>query len=893
MKTIKFGRLLRILICLTFVLGVVTTCSARLPMNQFGTYWVQTHRFQIMNYSDYTAMTENPDTELGNLMDLKTTGYIGSFSWNREYTDPVGFNFHAALYCDDSSVSGGQITQDILDQIGYVSAATGYSDAWQVGQEPQDTADANALYIVGNYLKSNWPNSLTWINFGMDTAGNPTYSWLNTCTNTVQPDMISVDVYPYYKYPSSHYPEYANWFSLAMNGRAVANNYGIPHFAWLQSFEFTSAFPHWRHPSESEMRAEAFACLAMGYKGYSWLGYDQCDVSGDPAYWFVNPTTRAKNASYAYAQSIDSEVEKLGPYLRFLKSEDVRFVPNTGHGTPSGLSNWSSGAGGDQYIQAICVQQPSVDKRDALIGFFTDASGQRYFMIQNLWRGSTYSAADTSAAITIGYYGATLPVPGKVYRLDRSTGQSVEVSLNGGGNLNLSLPGGTAELFSYTPFSLDKTMNIAKDPGFESGGAGSIWNTAWGGNCSYQNNNAHSGSYSLRVGTAYGGAIDQHVPVLPDTQYQLSVWLKPTIADGAGYFGVEVFDSSDALISNCIPYQYITGTAGSYSQYTMTFSTPSNATKIAPYVIKNAGSGGYLYADDFCLKILGQNLVQNPGFESGSTSWDTSWGNSSAVNSNGHYSSSYSMRVGNGVGGFKQLLPVEPNRQYMLSGWLNMSIADGSGQLGAEFFDSDGNLIANAIPYINTSGSANTYYPYSLCFTAPSNAANMLVYVYKNAGSGGYCYADDICLRVMDQNLIVNPGFESVNANWNTAWGGNSGAVNSNGHWCSTYSMRVGTAAGGACQDIHAVPNTSYSLSGWFKQTIADDASKFGVKALDSAGNLIAVFDQYVTLSGTSYAPYTLNFTTPANTAKIRVYVYKNTGSGGYMYADNLYLLRD
>ena len=83
----------------------------------------------------------------------------------------------------------------------------------------------------------------------------------------------------------------------------------------------------------------------------------------------------------------------------------MRFVPNKGHSTPAGLTNWSKGAGGDKYIKGIGLSTPTHDKQDALIGFFTDQKGRRYFMLQNLYRAPGLSAAAATSTITVNFGG--------------------------------------------------------------------------------------------------------------------------------------------------------------------------------------------------------------------------------------------------------------------------------------------------------------------------------------------------------------------------------------------------------------------------------------------------------------------------------------------------------
>ena len=130
----------------------------------------------------------------------------------------------------------------------------------------------------------------------------------------------------------------------------------------------------------------------------------------------------------------------------------MRFITIRGHSTPSGLSNWGKGAGLDQHITGISLTTPGHARQDALIGFFIDKRGRQYFMLQNLYRAPELTARAATSSITIDFRGELLPVRGTVYRLDRASGKSVEVKLINDNKLYDSLPGGTADLYSYVPF---------------------------------------------------------------------------------------------------------------------------------------------------------------------------------------------------------------------------------------------------------------------------------------------------------------------------------------------------------------------------------------------------------------------------------------------------------
>ena len=185
--------------------------------------------------------------------------------------------------------------------------------------------------------------------------------------------------------------------------------------------------------------------------------------------------------------------------------------------------------GGDPYISSIGLSSADNTYQDGLIGLFTDLQGQRYFMIQNLYHGMNLTASQAASTITINFNTAL----NYVYKLDRTTGLSDQVALtNGGATLTCSsMPGGTADLYSYTPFTLAQTENMVQNPGFELGTVD--WTNM--GNATYVNNSslAHSGNWCMQIGYPGGGGAIETLAGLPHAVYTASGWLNPASRPGS------------------------------------------------------------------------------------------------------------------------------------------------------------------------------------------------------------------------------------------------------------------------------------------------------------------------------------------------------------------------
>jgi hypothetical protein len=269
----------------------------------------------------------------------------------------------------------------------------------------------------------------------------------------LEPDVLMTNIYPLgdpkvdvFAHTLGHpVGETSNYFHLIAAVRTTALNHGMPYWNFIQSFESTGNWIR-RLPSESDLRVQMFAPLTYGYTGIIYFTYDVAfergliEMNGEP------------NSLYHAAAKANPEVANVGAAMRFLTSTDVRYVPgrhNDGDTTianklPTGTKAWAPGAGGDDRIESVSIEQVG-DGRDALIGLFRDDAGVRCFMITNLWHGANASAADRSLTVAVKF----APDVHKLYRLDRATGSAVRVDLDHR-VLRTTLPGGTGDLYRYT-----------------------------------------------------------------------------------------------------------------------------------------------------------------------------------------------------------------------------------------------------------------------------------------------------------------------------------------------------------------------------------------------------------------------------------------------------------
>lgn len=127
--------------------------------------------------------------------------------------------------------------------------------------------------------------------------------------------------------------------------------------------------------------------------------------------------------------------------------------------------------------------------------------------------------------------------------------------------------------------------------------------------------NTHGGTWAARgtiPASATYVAVYQQATCAQNTSYVAKVWVK-----GSGSFIIKTLNSSWVQIA-----QTTFSASSTWTEKSITFTTPNTASPGVVFYIADAGGGGTLYVDDAFMGVNGgTNVLANPGFESGSASW--------------------------------------------------------------------------------------------------------------------------------------------------------------------------------------------------------------------------------------------------------------------------------
>ena len=399
----------------------------------FGKQWVRAHPFTTMGL----ALIESAfDGEAYRNANFSTT-----LAWKPRtniFEDSVeqGLPWHFNIRRHPDGLSE-EAKDRIKNLYSTYPGCTGFI-IWDEPKRPEMLLAAPAI----KWAKQQFPDALVYSNayprgvdldraYGPDRPDNWTYrDHLRDFITIMDSDILMFDLYPFRENGDT-----SNFFPCLEDTRAVAAEYNVPYWAFIQSH--SDPRRKYRMPSESDVRMQAFAHLAYGFTGIAYFTYDDAqgpgmvDMQGNP------------RTIYYHVQRLNLEIGNVGQALRFLRSTDVRYLSSDGS-AGEGPKPWTADAG-DGLIKNIVLhdQQPAPWKA-LLVGYFKDDGGKPYVMVTNLWHDAGASAADRQVTITLEFDGAIKTIA----RLSRETGRPELLQVTDH-SLTIALPGGTGDLLGF------------------------------------------------------------------------------------------------------------------------------------------------------------------------------------------------------------------------------------------------------------------------------------------------------------------------------------------------------------------------------------------------------------------------------------------------------------
>lgn len=195
--------------------------------------------------------------------------------------------------------------------------------------------------------------------------------------------------------------------------------------------------------------------------------------------------------------------------------------------------------------------------------------------------------------------------PSYPYNNTAGTNSSYVLSFNdtwGDGVRIIGTPGGTSYFTSIAELGVYYTSNLVQDGGFEYQTTGSVvapWTTEGPDNkgIDLAKGFSHSGNNNawIRDSSKNWNAITQTIPVLANTNYQLTAWVRNSFAQNPGYFGVRTSDGITVLKETS--FQALPN----YTLITVNFNSGSNTTVKTYAGFWGQGTDYWMQIDDVAL----------------------------------------------------------------------------------------------------------------------------------------------------------------------------------------------------------------------------------------------------------------------------------------------------
>ncbi len=401
---------------------------------------VQSFASVNMNLSNYLGANMNT------LLAFKADEYLAIKAANAQ----VPWQMHVDATAANPAWASGSL-QTKLQQ--YHNDYAG-NNAWYTKDEPQFIAMADSA-PVASWLQSTFPGSKVITNVlpaGASAtklygdSSNPGYTYdqyLSDVISIIGPDVLMVDQYPFLNGGTTSHDVMHNTMSKVREA-AQANN--MPYHIFVQAFKRDDL--NRRLPSESDLRMQVFAAMTYGFTGISYFTYDPFGDYGGGDLTMVSPLGGPTPELYDNVQALNAEIGILGKALGLMSNTGVGWLEGGVGNKPTGINDWTFGTGGDTKIQSISVLDTEgggiSEDEDGLIGFFKDDTAEDYFLLANMFHSSGTSSDDAELRFQIQFDSSV----DQLLRLSRTTGHSQIVNLTGN-LLDVTLPGGTGDLFKY------------------------------------------------------------------------------------------------------------------------------------------------------------------------------------------------------------------------------------------------------------------------------------------------------------------------------------------------------------------------------------------------------------------------------------------------------------
>jgi hypothetical protein len=307
--------------------------------------------------------------------------------------------------------------------------------------------------------------------------------------------------------------------------------------------------------------------------------------------------------------------------------------------------------------------------------------------------------------------------------------------------------------------------NLLTNSGFENGLTG--W-SVFSGNPVASSASPYTGNKSLEMGGVSGQVyyVNQSRPATPNTTYNFTFYAR---LSSPGSFilqcRLKFYTSSWLPVSG---NEYLMSNIILYEPHTLSGVAPSNAAYVGVEFQYSTLGTDKAFVDELCLTVSQSgtnscpgNLVQNPGFETGTaSSWNVGIGIPGATSFpvTDTHSGSHALRMK--LTNISQQIQLVPGKQYTLKAWAKADV----GNTTSAYLHF--NIFSNTAPILGvlTYITSTTYQAYEVAFVAPANAATANALVTTN---DMYVTVDDFCVTESTPTCAITATASNIQCNDN------------------------------------------------------------------------------------------------------------------------------
>ncbi|MDF3129793.1 hypothetical protein P0Y35_11350 [Kiritimatiellaeota bacterium B1221] len=292
------------------------------------------------------------------------------------------------------------------------------------------------------------------------------------------------------------------------------------------------------------------------------------------------------------------------------------------------------------------------------------------------------------------------------------------------------------------------------------------------------------------------------------------------------------------------------------------------------------------------LAVSAIDVLQNPGFESGTSNWS-----GISLESTQFYTGLHSGRINQTFYWrmVSQTVDCEPGQIMAFGGYIKCEdILTASGGIRVSFYDAGDQFISMAsVPGV--SGTQDwTLHEKSLMVPAGTDYAKFQLYVAQSSSTYGVVYYDDLFCDLFSHKAVTvntNGGFE----NNYTGWYKGHTSLSSNAYeGVNASAMTIGTYWKQSWYEFDCDPAKEYALSFMAASDAVTTSGLFQIRYYDATDTQISSF-HLSSLTGTN--PYTLYYADsiypPAGATYARFYFAGSYPGTGTTYLDNLIITTD